>query len=361
MTPCSHNFCSLCIRKYMQYKTSCPACLVETLETQLKNNRVLDELVKILERLKPPLCKALTGSGHELGLPTSNEQPKVTPESTYSDQPKVTLESTYCEKPKVTQNSTVIEEPKFIQIEDSNFRQNSPKIQPKPIESTKSIFTSLETNSSVTTTHESSPNSKLSEALKILENNVPSHSTLTLDKNKQFSAKLPGGQEQRIPSMGRISPEVVTLAVVDKPQAFPSSSSLPASPQKPIKRTIADMFKKSPMKKSGLSNQLTQNPVSPVKSYLNTVSCPVCSVNIPNININQHLDACLKNEKVPPKPSTKVMKSRQPLPKLVYRLLKEKDLKMKLADQKLNTQGDRKTLEKRYQRYVGYKIKNNYN
>ncbi|KAM6325415.1 E3 ubiquitin-protein ligase RAD18 isoform 2-T2 [Podargus strigoides] len=43
---CSHNYCSLCIRKFLSYKTQCPTCCVAVSESDLKNNRMLDELVK---------------------------------------------------------------------------------------------------------------------------------------------------------------------------------------------------------------------------------------------------------------------------------------------------------------------------
>ncbi|XP_010082215.1 PREDICTED: E3 ubiquitin-protein ligase RAD18 [Pterocles gutturalis] len=43
---CSHNYCSLCIRKFLSYKTQCPTCCVAASESDLKNNRMLDELVK---------------------------------------------------------------------------------------------------------------------------------------------------------------------------------------------------------------------------------------------------------------------------------------------------------------------------
>ncbi|NWR56774.1 RAD18 ligase, partial [Bucorvus abyssinicus] len=43
---CSHNYCSLCIRKFLSYKTQCPTCCVTVSESDLKNNRTLDELVK---------------------------------------------------------------------------------------------------------------------------------------------------------------------------------------------------------------------------------------------------------------------------------------------------------------------------
>ncbi|XP_077307702.1 E3 ubiquitin-protein ligase RAD18 isoform X2 [Lithobates pipiens] len=43
---CSHNYCSLCIRKFLSYKTQCPTCFVNVAEPDLRNNRLLDDLVQ---------------------------------------------------------------------------------------------------------------------------------------------------------------------------------------------------------------------------------------------------------------------------------------------------------------------------
>ncbi|MEQ2245363.1 hypothetical protein ILYODFUR_027028, partial [Ilyodon furcidens] len=45
MTKCSHNFCSLCIRKFLSYKLLCPICNAQMTEQDLRNNRLLDDLV----------------------------------------------------------------------------------------------------------------------------------------------------------------------------------------------------------------------------------------------------------------------------------------------------------------------------
>nr|CAD7409826.1 unnamed protein product [Timema poppensis] len=78
------------------------------------------------------------------------------------------------------------------------------------------------------------------------------------------------------------------------------------------------------------------------------LKCPVCSVDIPQHHINTHLDSCLKE---PDRNSEKTEK-RQPLPKLVYHLMKESDLKKQLKQLGLSTQGDRKILENRHQRFT---------
>ncbi|XP_033230881.1 E3 ubiquitin-protein ligase RAD18-like isoform X2 [Belonocnema kinseyi] len=68
MTPCSHNYCSLCIRKYLNYKSECPACFNQVFDTDLRVNRTLDNIkqnfLKVRDKLK--LCMKGIGSGLEL-------------------------------------------------------------------------------------------------------------------------------------------------------------------------------------------------------------------------------------------------------------------------------------------------------
>ncbi|XP_061252325.1 E3 ubiquitin-protein ligase RAD18 isoform X5 [Bos mutus] len=76
---CSHNYCSLCIRKFLSYKTQCPTCCVTVTEPDLKNNRVLDELVKNLNfarnhllqfALESPPISAASSSSKNLATKT---------------------------------------------------------------------------------------------------------------------------------------------------------------------------------------------------------------------------------------------------------------------------------------------------
>ncbi|NWH53382.1 RAD18 ligase, partial [Fregata magnificens] len=74
---CSHNYCSLCIRKFLSYKTQCPTCCVAVSESDLKNNRTLDELVKSFNSARqqlfqlvldtPLISPALACSRHSAG------------------------------------------------------------------------------------------------------------------------------------------------------------------------------------------------------------------------------------------------------------------------------------------------------
>ncbi|XP_028821084.1 E3 ubiquitin-protein ligase RAD18-like [Denticeps clupeoides] len=52
MSQCSHNFCSLCIRKFLSYKLQCPVCNEAMTEQDLRNNRILDELVKTFQHAR---------------------------------------------------------------------------------------------------------------------------------------------------------------------------------------------------------------------------------------------------------------------------------------------------------------------
>ncbi|XP_063797332.1 E3 ubiquitin-protein ligase RAD18 isoform X2 [Pseudophryne corroboree] len=59
---CSHNYCSLCIRKFLSYKTQCPICCVAVTEPELRNNRILDELVKTYVTARKHLSHLLSDS-----------------------------------------------------------------------------------------------------------------------------------------------------------------------------------------------------------------------------------------------------------------------------------------------------------
>ncbi|KAE8612101.1 hypothetical protein XENTR_v10012723 [Xenopus tropicalis] len=59
---CSHNYCSLCIRKFLSYKTQCPTCCVAVAEPDLRNNRILDDLVKTFISARQHLSKVVLDS-----------------------------------------------------------------------------------------------------------------------------------------------------------------------------------------------------------------------------------------------------------------------------------------------------------
>ncbi|XP_062853054.1 E3 ubiquitin-protein ligase RAD18 isoform X2 [Trichomycterus rosablanca] len=58
MTQCSHNFCSLCIRKFLSYKLLCPVCNTPMTEQELRNNRILDDIVQSFQSVRQQLSRA---------------------------------------------------------------------------------------------------------------------------------------------------------------------------------------------------------------------------------------------------------------------------------------------------------------
>ncbi|XP_063990219.1 E3 ubiquitin-protein ligase RAD18-like [Diachasmimorpha longicaudata] len=62
MTPCSHNYCSLCIRKYLHYKNQCPACFQDTFEKDLHTNRIIDEIILYFSTIRDKLVTCITGT-----------------------------------------------------------------------------------------------------------------------------------------------------------------------------------------------------------------------------------------------------------------------------------------------------------
>ncbi|XP_051563529.1 E3 ubiquitin-protein ligase RAD18-like isoform X9 [Myxocyprinus asiaticus] len=58
MTRCSHNFCSLCIRKFLSYKLVCPVCNLPSTEQDLRNNRLIDDLVQSFQNARQQLCQS---------------------------------------------------------------------------------------------------------------------------------------------------------------------------------------------------------------------------------------------------------------------------------------------------------------
>ncbi|XP_057701106.1 E3 ubiquitin-protein ligase RAD18 isoform X3 [Corythoichthys intestinalis] len=83
MTTCSHNFCSLCIRKFFSYKLQCPVCNAKATEQDLRNNRLLDDLVVNFRAARQQLSETHFGAP-----PMSPKHPASvkTKEPRYKDQ-----------------------------------------------------------------------------------------------------------------------------------------------------------------------------------------------------------------------------------------------------------------------------------
>ena len=124
--------------------------------------------------------------------------------------------------------------------------------------------------------------------------------------------------------------------------ALHKSATLPLSPVKTENTNIVQKPPQPPTIRVKAESQLLTQP--------NRTPCPVCSVPIPDRAINQHVEKCLSTRKAPP--VVQPVKKRSALPKLVYALLKDKELKNKCKEFGLNPKGDRKSLTSRLQKYT---------
>ncbi|XP_031834524.1 uncharacterized protein LOC116427854 [Nomia melanderi] len=230
ITPCSHNYCSLCIRKYLHYKTQCPSCFAETFEKDLRKNKVLDEIIAHFLQIKDKLKKCL----------------------------KAPLQFLPCNR---TDNIL-----------------NTPK---------------------------STSEKKFSPSIK--------QDSVITNKN-----------------------------IISKSNASPLSQKDLYSPSTSGKSKIPLIF----------TPKSTKQPNSISTEETKVVICPVCKVTISEAHINRHLDDCLKREAKRDHSQVKADSKRQPIAKLVFSLMKDAVMKKKLKEFGLSSQGDRKTMESRLQRYI---------
>ncbi|XP_014924791.1 E3 ubiquitin-protein ligase RAD18 isoform X1 [Acinonyx jubatus] len=242
---CSHNYCSLCIRKFLSYKTQCPTCCVTVTEPDLKNNRVLDELVKSLNFARNQL------------LQFALESPPISPASSSSKNLAAKVHTPVAFRHSLKQGSKLMEN-----------------------------FLIRETGGS---TSELSIKENESKA-------IPQKEVSTSSKTKEA------------PSVEKTAPRSLVANV----------------PETPSTSTLKQAAK---------------------------VDCPVCGVNIPENHINKHLDSCLTREEKKESLRSSVHK-RKPLPKTVYNLLSDRDLKKKLKQHGLSIQGSKQQLIKRHQEFV---------
>ncbi|XP_011915365.1 PREDICTED: E3 ubiquitin-protein ligase RAD18 isoform X3 [Cercocebus atys] len=242
---CSHNYCSLCIRKFLSYKTQCPTCCVTVTEPDLKNNRILDELVKSLNFARNHLL--------QLAL----ESPPKSPASSSSKSLAVKVYTPVASRQSLKQGSRLMDN--FL------IREMSGSTSELLIKENKSKFTPQK---------EASPAAKTKETRSV---------------------------EEMAPDPSEVK----------RPET-PSTSTL---------------------------------------KHITKVDCPVCGVNIPESHINTHLDSCLSREEKKESLRSSVHK-RKPLPKTVYNLLSDRDLKKKLKEHGLSIQGNKQQLIKRHQEFV---------
>ncbi|NWU92434.1 RAD18 ligase, partial [Upupa epops] len=246
---CSHNYCSLCIRKFLSYKTQCPTCCVAASESDLKNNRVLDELVKSFNFARQQLFQLVLNT------------PLVSPPLDCS---------------RRSAGKSHIKSP-----------GSWPVVKEEVIDS----FLSKDSICSPTKTDGQAGTDE--KAFKTEE----CHSLYS--GSAEGAGKANEGQSPESPDYTRTheKPSTSTVKVV---------------------------------KKGG---------------------CPVCEVAIPEQYINKHLDSCLRRDEKKDSLRSSAHK-RKPMPKIVYNLLSDRDLRKKLKEHGLSTRGTRQQLIRRHQDFV---------
>ncbi|XP_040263135.1 E3 ubiquitin-protein ligase RAD18 [Bufo bufo] len=242
---CSHNYCSLCIRKFLSYKTQCPTCCVAVTESELRNNRILDDVVRTFVSARTHLSQSSSDS--------SPQTPQDLSTGTLS----------------------------------TSGRHGSTRKDIKQERKSMDKFL-VKTSAKISRRSSDAANVSMGTALDGYLF-APSSSTRSIKQE-------PG--------------------VTDQPSEEVSAPSNPSTSLAKVK-----------------------------------VECPVCAVGILEQYINNHLDSCLTRDEKKESLRSSVQK-RKPMAKVVYNLLSERDLRKRLKEVGLPTQGSKQQMIRRHQELV---------
>ncbi|XP_011673826.2 E3 ubiquitin-protein ligase RAD18 [Strongylocentrotus purpuratus] len=324
---CSHNYCSICIRRHMNYKNQCPTCNTPAEVSQLCNNRALDELVSNFKAVRPlilKLCKEEAKKSDKVILQSPSSEPaggkKKTTKETILSPPREQYGGKKTKKTspffKETNHDSdgdftveskglaSAETPRSKAQRRSNYQNTRDKIA--------SHASELASSSAASPTRTASS----SEEDPLMEPDA-SKGALSSSLNKSNEENI--DPTYQIPADGDHSDEDVFAPVV--------------TPSKPsTSRGQAD---------GGLPGEKNLTPLTRSEK----VDCPVCGVPISTKHINVHLDSCLT--KIEEKEAKRRIPKRKPLPKIVSSLLSDKEMRKKLREHGLSPQGNRQILNKR--------------
>ncbi|KAL8588498.1 hypothetical protein ACOMHN_022285 [Nucella lapillus] len=354
---CEHNYCSLCIRRYFSQREQCPTCGSPASSNQLRSNGVMEKTIQQFKKIRSPLrslcvnklqqtttvLQCHTDSKTQTLLETRNAPParKSTrlrgKEVNYSeDSPATTA---------ITQSSKRPQSEPVSDSEDSD-------VQFLPEDENCSFRTSSKTLSSASQQQQQSvlsPSASLNPTGSLKPRNVQSKLFMMSDGAK-ISAKENAGAKResvlKISSTAELSPRASSPLAVSQERHLKSAMAGNSSQTvlSPMTGNSSPTVL-SPLGKSGNSVKLG-SPTSEVEK----VPCPVCGMPVVALFVNRHLDLCLGRQEKQSAPKEK----RRPLPKLVYNLLSDKDLRKRLKELGLGAKGDRRVLIKRHHEFTLY-------
>ncbi|XP_072050560.1 uncharacterized protein [Amphiura filiformis] len=312
---CSHNFCSLCIRRYLSHESKCPTCKKPTSVPELKNNRVLDELSKNFVAVRPHILK-------------------------------LCLENDAINSPK-PQNSTSLATPS-TSLATTSTSETTPRRSSRS-NKRQASYESQETSSS-----DEAPAPKSSPTK---QSSITRHF-----RSKAKDARLSRAKDAHHSQTAQSSDDDFVTVTPSRNTSVPSTqSSLNRSNEENISPDVADedcMIVDDGDGDKGAastsSDHANSQPQLSSATKKDKASCPVCGVSVQPKYINAHLDSCLlKGDKRESKRRTPKQKpKRKPLPKLVYNLMSDKDIRKKLKEFNLPHQGNKQVMVKRLQEFT---------
>ncbi|XP_029134779.1 E3 ubiquitin-protein ligase RAD18 isoform X2 [Labrus bergylta] len=301
MTKCSHNFCSLCIRKFLSYKLQCPLCNTAATEQDLRNNRLLDDLVVNFRAARCTFCTSVhikTRGTEEKKVYHGDFRQQLSKANFDSPpiSPKTPASAVKCKTPREKGQkckSTVL----------SHFFQKRPKTSP-----------SKETHRESSAAHCTQQGSRTARTSSVISTDL--HSATAQP------------------------PVCVKEEPIDAEEGFMQTFM-----------SIKQEDTCSYFINTGAEMAHSSSPFKDVKPVIK-VECPVCSVSVPQQFINKHLDTCLSRGEKKESLRSSIGGTRRPMGKAVYNLLSLQELKRRLRECHLSMQGSRDQMIKRHREFV---------
>lgn len=289
---CSHNYCSLCVRRYLSGNSKCPICGVNVQESQLENNRIIDEIVKSFVKIRSRLLEVVKNSCNNVNKPQVKKKTELGKAVKKKDDSK----SRFFTKKDKTTSSQPAKSSQKRHRKDSSASDKSSSSHDKwlPTERKKLKRSSFRDSSSD------------SDDIAIIENPTP----------KKSPASTSLGCLGRDGKTQNKEEDLVDCPVCGQKMA-PTRINL-----------HLDSCLTSKDRKDNLRSTSSQSPKKEDQNTSETSS---------HVGANSFIPQVVR---------------RKPLNKLVYTLLSNTDLKRKMKEHGLSIKGDRQTLVKRHQEFT---------